>query len=237
MFSKQKLGKFLFFDIETCGKYPTYEAFQKADPEGAEIYAKKCNRLGYGNPADGYLDKVALFPEYGRIACLSYGIWQGDGNYKVQTVSDENEKELMGKIFALFTKAGANGMVPTGWNIKNFDVAWVYRKLLMHGFRIPECLNTYDKKPWEVNIFDMKEWWRVFSNLDVTFEEAAYGLGIPSPKDDIDGGMVHHTYWNGELDRVITYCEKDVKTMIVMCEKVHQIYEPATLGSINANIY
>jgi hypothetical protein len=83
----------------------------------------------------------------------------------------------------------------------------------------------------------MKEWWRVFSNLDVSFEDAAYGMGIPSPKDDIDGGMVHQTFWNGEIDRVITYCEKDVKTMILMCEKIYQIYQPASLAGVTANIY
>lgn len=227
MFSKESLSKFLFFDIETCGLYPTYEEFIKNDPDGAEIYKKKCNRLNYGDPAEGYLNKVSLFPEYGKIACLSYGVWR-DGEIKVNTISAD-EKEMMKQIHALFVKAGANGMAPTGWNIKNFDVAWVYRKLLMQGFQVPECLNTWGKKPWEINIFDMKEWWKSYSNLDVTFEEAAYALGIPSPKDDIDGGMVHQTYWNGELDRVITYCEKDVKTMILMCEKIYKLYQPTTL--------
>jgi hypothetical protein len=234
MFSKEKLSKFLFFDIETCGKYRDYADFKANDPDGAEIFKKKSNRLGYPNPEEGYRDKISLFPEFGRIACLSYGIWK-DGKITIATISDDDEKELLKKVYALFVKVGANGMIPTGWNIKNFDVAWVYRKLLMHGLQVPECLNTYDKKPWEVNIFDMKEWWRVFSNLDVSFEDAAYGMGIPSPKDDIDGGMVHHTFWNGEIDRVVTYCEKDVKTMIVMCEKIYQIYQPSTLAGVTAN--
>jgi hypothetical protein len=224
MFSKEKLSKFLFFDIETCGMYKDYVDFMANDPSGAEIFKKKADRLGYPSPEDGYRDKIALFPEFGRIACLSYGIWK-DGEITVRTISDPyDEKELMKKINIMLTKAGANGMIPTGWNIKNFDLAWVYRKMLMHGLRVPECINTYEKKPWEINVFDMKEWWKVFSNLDVTFEEAAYSLGIPSPKDDIDGSMVHAAYWRGELDRVITYCEKDVRTMILMCSRISEIY-------------
>ena len=172
MFSKEKLSRFLFFDIETCGSYRDFEDFQREDPEGAEIFKKKSERLGLESPEVGYRDKIALFPEFGRIACFSYGIWK-EGEIIVRTIHDSHdEKELLRKVNIMLTKAGANGMIPTGWNIKNFDLAWVYRKMLMHGLRVPDCINTYEKKPWEVNVFDMKEWWKVFSNLDVTFEEA-----------------------------------------------------------------
>lgn len=35
-------------------------------------------------------------------------------------------------------------------------------------------------------------------------------LGIPSPKDDIDGSKVRDTYYlEKDIDRIITYCEKD----------------------------
>ncbi len=35
-------------------------------------------------------------------------------------------------------------------------------------------------------------------------------LGIPSPKDDIDGSEVYSVYYkNKDIDRIIVYCEKD----------------------------
>ena len=35
-------------------------------------------------------------------------------------------------------------------------------------------------------------------------------LGIPSPKDDIDGSEVYRLYYEEEnIYRIITYCEKD----------------------------
>jgi 3'-5' exonuclease len=223
MISESKLKSLLFFDIETCGAYKNYESFQANDPSGAEIWKKKCNRLGYGTPSNGYDEKVALFPEFGQIVCLSYGIWQSDGRMQVNTIQGE-EPEMMKFIANLFHKASANGLVPTGWNIKNFDVPWVVRKLLMNGVQVPQSIATYDKKPWEVNILDMKEMWKTFSSLDVTFEEAAYSLGIPTPKDDIDGSQVHDEFWKGNLNRIVTYCEKDVKTMILMMEQIYKIY-------------
>ena len=39
-------------------------------------------------------------------------------------------------------------------------------------------------------------------------------LGIPTPKDDIDGSMVGDVYWKEKnLDRIVTYCQKDVVTV------------------------
>ena len=35
-------------------------------------------------------------------------------------------------------------------------------------------------------------------------------LGIPSPKDDIDGSEVRSVYYDEQnIDRIVTYCEKD----------------------------
>jgi predicted PolB exonuclease-like 3'-5' exonuclease len=36
-------------------------------------------------------------------------------------------------------------------------------------------------------------------------------LGVPSPKDDIDGSEVARVFYEEkDIDRIITYCEKDV---------------------------
>lgn len=216
----------LFFDIETAGRYSSYEEFKLADPSGAKIYLGKCDRLKIEDPIICYRDKVSLFPEFGKIVCISYGLLK-DGKITVSTINDDNEIDLLKKTAALFHKATDMGLIPTGWNIKNYDVSWIYRKLLMNGLSVPECLNTWGKKPWEISIIDLKEWWKGYSNLDVTFEEAAYGLGLPSPKDAMDGSQVHENYWfKNNAAGITTYCEKDVRTMILMCEKIHSIYNP-----------
>ena len=42
----------------------------------------------------------------------------------------------------------------------------------------------------------------------------AHVLGIPSPKDDIDGSHVAGVYYKEKnLDRIVQYCEKDVITV------------------------
>ncbi len=42
----------------------------------------------------------------------------------------------------------------------------------------------------------------------------AHTLGIPTPKDDIDGSKVWEVYWKEKnFDRIVTYCQKDVVTV------------------------
>lgn len=224
MFSEVNLSKLLFFDIETAGEYPTYEEFKRKDPDGAKIFATKAERLGYTDLEESYYNKVSLFPEFAKVVCLSYGVWK-NGEMKVSTISETDEKDTMKKIANLFYKAGSQGLIPCGWNIKNFDVPWIFRKMLMHKIQVPNILNTYGKKPWEINIVDLKEMWKSFSNLDVTFEEAVYSLKLPSPKDVMDGSKVHYHYWNNvNLEGIKYYCEKDVTAMIHMCEYIKNIY-------------
>ncbi len=42
----------------------------------------------------------------------------------------------------------------------------------------------------------------------------AHILGIPSPKEDIDGSMVLQVYYEEkDLERIVAYCERDVITV------------------------
>jgi hypothetical protein len=47
-------------------------------------------------------------------------------------------------------------------------------------------------------------------------------LGIPSPKDDIDGSMVNTVYWaDKDLERIVEYCQKDVITLAQVLLRFH----------------
>lgn len=57
----------------------------------------------------------------------------------------------------------------------------------------------------------------------------AHVLGIPSPKDDIDGSRVAHVYYQEkDIERIVTYCEKDVITIaqVVLRLRNEPLLEP-----------
>jgi DNA polymerase elongation subunit (family B) len=107
-------------------------------------------------------------------------------------------------------------MVLCGHNAKEFDFPYISRRMIIHGIALPPQLDLFGKKPWEVPHIDTMELWKFGDYKSFTpLNLLAYILGIPSPKDDIDGSQVGNVYWQEKnLERIVTYCQKDVVTVM-----------------------
>ena len=83
--------------------------------------------------------------------------------------------------------------------------------MIIHNIELPYKLNLFGKKPWEVPHLDTLELWKFGDYKTYTSLKLLTNvLGIPSPKDDIDGSEVYRVYYEDkDIDRIITYCEKD----------------------------
>lgn len=210
------------FDIETVPAHRDWLSFQLLEPAKAKSFKKKILKVKKitHEPSDDemqelYATNAGLYPEYGKIVCISFG-FKKDGViqkhcYKIE---NDNESDLIEKIYKLFVKLNFTRII-AGWNIKHFDIPYIIRKLLIYGFKLPENLNFSNKKPWEIQILDLKELWKMGSNLDVTFEDACQALSIDDPKIDIDGSQVYETYYfveNG-IDKIGDYCDRDLTAM------------------------
>ena len=99
-----------------------------------------------------------------------------------------------------------------GHNIREFDIPYICRRLLINRLRLPEYLQLHDKKPWEVKMFDTLNWWKFGDNKNyVSLHLLANVLGIPTSKSDIDGSMVQDVYYREKnLPRIVAYCQQDV---------------------------
>ena len=88
--------------------------------------------------------------------------------------------------------------------------------MVIQQVALPKILNLFGRKPWEVQHLDTMELWKFgdykhYTSIKLLTEI----LGIPSPKDDIDGSMVRHTYYNEQaIEKIKIYCEKDVVAVV-----------------------
>ena len=83
--------------------------------------------------------------------------------------------------------------------------------MIVHQIALPNKLNLFGKKPWEVTHLDTLELWKFGDYKHYTSLKLLTSiLGIPSPKDDIDGSEVAKVYYEEKnLQRIVDYCEKD----------------------------
>jgi hypothetical protein len=214
----------LFFDIETVPATPQFsdlnETWQDLWRSKSKSLLKKSEEDIHDEDYAKVYERAGIYAEFGKIICISAGIFARDKNTKAYTVrlksfASDDEAELLRGFTEML-----NQYFPypekhflCGHNIKEFDVPYICRRLLINQLPFPTLLNISGKKPWETkHILDTMELWKFGDNKSYTsLKLLAATLGFPSPKDDIDGSDVARVYYEEkDLERIARYCEKDV---------------------------
>lgn len=216
MLNNIQLQDLLVLDIETVSQK---KSFDDLDEEWQELWARKAGALNNPEiiPSKIY-DRAAIYAEFGKIICIGLGIFHhqdGEVNLKVKSIFGDDEKLVLQEFAELLnTKFNGPKHMLVAHNGKEFDFPYLCRRMLINGINIPSILDVAGKKPWETSFIDTMELWKFGDYKNYTsLNVLAKCFGIPSPKDDIDGSMVGHTYWQqNDLERIATYCKKDIVT-------------------------
>ena len=213
------INNILFLDIETVPQQPSFD--QMSD-EWRGLWNKKAENLLRNREAESpesIYPRAGIYAEFGKIICISCGFIQGSGENKrmlLKSFSGDNEKQLLFDFSEMLNKwAGSEPRLLCAHNGKEFDFPYLCRRLLINALPIPHILNSSGKKPWEIPHLDTMELWKFGDYKSyTTLNLLAHTLGIPTPKDDIDGSMVWEVYWKQKnLPRIVSYCQKDVITV------------------------
>lgn len=228
----------LFLDIETVSQHPQWEDLT---PHGRKLWQQKIGFLARRDDhawdeedfAHSYIDKAAIYAEFGKVIVISAGIISHpqDGQsptLRIKSFFGDDEKETLTQFARVLDKNffDPNLHILCGHNIREFDIPYLCRRMTIHGIPLPALFNITGKKPWEVKyIADTLELWKFgdhkhFTSLDLL----AHILGIPSPKGEMDGSMVGQAYWKEQrLEDIRHYCERDVVTVAQVYLRLHQL--------------
>ncbi len=229
--------KILFFDLETVSEQKNWD---QLSPRKQELWTHKSKYLlrKYDEDLSNeeisacYEEKAGIFAEFGKICCISMGYQVGDGTLRIKSIYNHEEEELLQEFAGILEKYFNDPQVHflCGHNIKEFDVPYLCRRLMIHGKKLPEMINLSGKKPWETkHLLDTMELWKYgdikhYTSLDLLAE----CFGIPTPKDDIKGNEVGKVYWqDNDLERIAVYCQKDVVTVAQILRKFNFLSEYA----------
>ena len=211
-------------DIETVSEK---EHFHLLDEEWKELWTEKISKaLPPNTSAEEYYPmRAAILAEFAKVACISFGYFKKENNdpngvgwqFRIKSLCSENEKELLNQFVDTLKQLHTNhhNWIFTGHNIKEFDVPFLCRRMLINNIPIPSYIDFQNMKPWETPVLDTLHLWRFGDYKHYTsLKLLAAVLGVPSPKDDIDGSQVGDVYWKEKnLERISVYCEKDVATV------------------------
>ena len=212
MLKRIKLENLLFLDIETV---PLFAMYSELDKTAKQLWEQKTKyqRKEEFTPEEFY-DRAGIWAEFGKIVCISVGYFVFKGNlrnFRVKSFFGE-EKDILNNFKNLLeTHFNKPYHLLCAHNGKEFDFPFIARRMIVNSIDIPFKLNLFGKKPWEVPHLDTLELWKFGDYKTYTsLKLMTHILGIPSPKDDIDGSEVRDVFYiDQDIDRIIRYCEKD----------------------------
>ena len=213
MNKKTNIQNILFLDIETV---PQEKNWKNVSNEMQELYeAKTQYQRKEEFTAEDFYHKAGIWAEFGKIICISVGYFierKGKKQLRVTSFSSEKERDILinfkGLLDSHFNK---KNHVLCAHNGKEFDFPYIARRMVINQVELPEKLNLFGKKPWEVAHLDTLELWKFGDYKHYTSLKLLTSiLNVPSPKGDIDGSQVAEVYYNEKnLPRIVEYCERD----------------------------
>ena len=208
-----------FIDIETVSGV---QHFHLLNDEWKELWTEKIFKsLPPDETAEDYYPKrAAILAEFAKVVCISTGYFKKENNrlqLRIKSFYSENEKEVLDNFVKMLTQlySGNARWIFTGHNIKEFDIPFLSRRMLVNNIALPPCMDFQNMKPWDTPVLDTLHLWRFGDYKHYTsLKLLAATLGVPSPKDDIDGSKVGEVFWSEKnLQRIAIYCQKDVATV------------------------
>ena len=210
------LTKVLFLDIETV---PQQYDWSSLDERTAKLFSDKTRFEQERNAKSAeeiYGEKGGILAEFGKIICIGVGSLHRSGEdlaMRVTSFQGDDEAEVLRQFADLLNKHyNTDDHWLCGHNGKEFDFPYIARRCIVHRIKLPRLLDTGGLKPWEVGHLDTMNLWsfgdrKAYTSLALLTPI----LGIPTPKDDITGADVARVYYEDKgLDRIATYCKKDV---------------------------
>lgn len=180
--------------------------------------------------AHGAYKEAGLYAEFGKICCVTVGVFKeyttagGGRHLQVNSFYGPDEEQILTMLckgLSGKTERHRNGRNDrycwnlAGHNVREFDVPYLCRRMLVNGIDLPELLDCAGLKPWEVpHVVDTMELWKFGDYKAYTpLNLLAQRFGVPSPKGEMDGSGVYEAYLQGNFDSIGKYCGLDVLTV------------------------
>ncbi len=204
----------LFLDIETLPAAD--ENFEALRLLHAKKKAKKKKEKDCEDTSnfEQYLLTTSFDGSFGRILCIAYAI----DDDPVEVLSgDGDEAGMLREFWRIVDSISVPsngqwkdyGVQFIGHNVMDFDLRFIYQRSIINRVRPAYEISFARYRNYPV--YDTMKEWTKWSSNNIGLEHIALALGIPTPKDGIDGSEVYDFYKKGKVDDICKYCKRDVE--------------------------
>ena len=144
------ISNLLLIDIETV---PVVQNFNNLDANWQQLWIDKVSKsLPENTSEETWKMRGGIMAEFGKIVCISTGYFYEDENrnscFKIKSIYGDDETQLLKDFTELcdkFYKHNKNFNFG-GHNIREFDIPYICRRILINNLPLPEYLLATRKK-------------------------------------------------------------------------------------------
>lgn len=186
LYKKSELTAGLFFKVKATRKYKNLNDLPVALRRiWIEKYHPKYNVKFEDGTTESYMDTYALhaeyLPEFSEITEIAIGAIEQLTKGKPMTISvaplsSKGEKALLKEFSDAIGKMP--GAVIGGYNIGNYQIPFVVKRMLVNKVDLPFLLNLRGKKPWDINMIDIMRDYQgnMFGDMDIELIANQFGV-------------------------------------------------------------
>ena len=174
MIEQIQIDQVLFIDLETVPAYPQYS--QVPERLQARFILRQVEDPDDKDAAASYQERAAIYAEFGKIVCISIGyVHPQTKELRLKSFCSADERQLLTDFSELIEKHynDPRRHFICGHNIKEFDIPYLCRRMVILGLPLPAVFQLAGKKPWETNhLVDTLTLWKFgdikhFTSLDL----------------------------------------------------------------------
>ena len=241
----ENLNKILFYDTEFVGIKRHFKDLEKPqqnavlfqwrkDKEFVELEKNCVKRKTKTSKSktckefyEEWWSEKAGLTDFTKIVCFSFG-WINDGKLKTSSYTidmfDSEEKFLEKIITAMSQTDLFNSLCAHSLDA---DLRSITRDCIRLGYSLPPLVVKCIKAtPWQYNSSNGSAFCtnklslRLYGKF-IRLVDLCTILQVQSPKDRMDGSMVHKAFYDGKINEIAEYCEKDVNSLFYCFSKLY----------------
>ena len=138
--------KILWFDIETA---PEVNGSDFSSYPKKRLWEDKMIEKGITTTFErSYMEKASIYPEFAKVVCISYSI-----NNQMKSLIGQDEAMLLmqfNDVLAFHQDATLGG-----FNINEFDIPFLWKRMMINGIKPHKKLCIGNAKPREIDTVDV----------------------------------------------------------------------------------
>ena len=195
------MQKILRIDIETAPEVNSSEFWSYPKKR---LWENKMIEKGITTTFErSYMEKASIYPEFAKVICISY-----KRGKETKSIIGKDEKLILAEFNEMLEFY--DDAVLGGFNINEFDIPFLWKRMIINGIKPHKKLCIGSKKPWEIDTVDVFKI-RKQTSFGCSLDLLSMTLLGESPKSDMSWESVAYCYYADNLNMIKAYCEGDVE--------------------------